>query len=118
PVYSATKAAIHNYTMALRYSLEPTQVRVLQIDPQDEPRGVRVVEIIPPAVKSNLGGSHDFGEECDVFCAAVMARVAAGELEVGFGFSESGRVAGRVQIGNMMTGLAKQMHSQQFADAE
>lgn len=56
------------HSQALRYSLEATQVRV--------------VEIVPPAVKTNLGGSHDFGEECDVFCAAVMKRVAAGELEV------------------------------------
>eukprot|EP00930_Biecheleria_cincta_P098459 TRINITY_DN90115_c0_g1_i1.p1 TRINITY_DN90115_c0_g1~~TRINITY_DN90115_c0_g1_i1.p1 ORF type:complete len:270 (-),score=63.54 TRINITY_DN90115_c0_g1_i1:250-1059(-) len=103
PVYGATKAALHSYTMALRYSLEQTCLRV--------------VEIVPPAVKSNLGGSHDFGEECDVFCAAVMERVAAGELEVGFGFSETGRLADRISNQQSMVGISKQMHVKTFADA-
>ena len=103
PVYAATKAAIHSYTMAMRYSLQDTNVRV--------------VEIIPPAVKTNLGGSHDFGEDCDEYCAATMARVAAGEPEVGYKFSDVGRQADRAALDGMMLGLANTMKVQKYPAA-
>jgi uncharacterized oxidoreductase len=82
--------------MSLRYSLSDTKVRV--------------VEIVPPAVKTNLGGSHDFGEELDVYAAATMDRVEAGEAEVGFGFSETARLADRATVEGMMENLATTMH--------
>jgi uncharacterized oxidoreductase len=96
PVYSATKAAIHSYTMGLRYSLQDTHVRV--------------VEIVPPAVKTNLGGSHAFGEDLDEYVAATMDRVQAGEPEVGFKFSETARLADRATLDGMMNQLATSMH--------
>ncbi len=40
PIYSATKAGVHAYTMALRLQLEDTNVKVF--------------EVIPPGVKTNL----------------------------------------------------------------
>lgn len=104
PVYSATKAAIHNYTMSLRYSLEDTKVRVL--------------EIVPPAVKTNLGGAHAFGEELDEYITATMDRVQAGELEVGFNFSEKARLGDRVTLDGMMQGLCAQMHVPKFSQSE
>ncbi len=44
PTYSATKAAIHSYSMALRHQLRDTSVQV--------------IEIIPPYVQTELLGAH------------------------------------------------------------
>jgi uncharacterized oxidoreductase len=104
PVYSATKAGMHNYTMGLRYSLEDTKVRVL--------------EIIPPAVKSNLGGSHDFGEDLNEYVVATMDRLEAGELEVGFNMSEKARLADRATLDDMMLSLCNNMKVQKFSQDE
>jgi uncharacterized oxidoreductase len=100
PVYSATKAAIHNYTMSLRYSLQDTNVRV--------------IEIVPPAVKSNLGGSHDFGEEMEEYIVATMDRIESGELEVGYNMSETARTADRHTLDNMMNHIATMTHTPKF----
>jgi uncharacterized oxidoreductase len=100
-VYSATKAAIHSYTMSLRYSLEDTNVRV--------------IEIVPPAVKTNLGGSHDFGEELDEYITATMDRIQAGDTEVGYKFSETARLADRAALNEMMNNMAGMMHVTKFS---
>lgn len=83
PVYSATKAALHSFSMSLRQDLARTSVQV--------------IEIVPPAVNTDLGGVglHTQGVPLDEFADAVMKRVAEGELEVGYGFSETSRRASR-----------------------
>ena len=86
PVYSATKAAMHSFTLSLRHELAGTPVEV--------------VEIVPPAVQTDLGGAglHTFGAPLDAFADAVMARIAAGETEVAYGTSEKSSRASREEL--------------------
>jgi uncharacterized oxidoreductase len=76
PVYSATKAALHSFTLSLRHQLAGT--------------GVRVIEIIPPAVNTDLGGVglHTTGAPLEPFADEVVARLAAGEAEIAYGTAE------------------------------
>ena len=87
PVYGATKAAMHSFTLSLRHELS----RATKI---------RVVEIVPPAVNTDLGGKglHTQGVPLDEFADAVMDRVSKGEDEVGYGFSEKARTASRAEL--------------------
>jgi uncharacterized oxidoreductase len=86
PIYCATKAALHSFTLSLRHQL------------RDSP--IDVVEIVPPAVNTDLGGPglHTFGVDVNEFADAVMARVAQGEREVGYAFAEESRQASREQL--------------------
>jgi uncharacterized oxidoreductase len=84
PVYSATKAALHSYTLSLRHQLKNTQVKV--------------IEVIPPAVRSNLGGSHDFGVPTDEYADSVMAQLAEGRDEVTHQFSAQASQASRAEL--------------------
>ena len=86
PVYCATKAALHSFTQSLRY--EAARL------------GVAVVEIIPPAVNTDLSGAgqHAHGEPVAAFADSVLARLAAGELEIGYGSAETRRLASREQL--------------------
>ena len=45
PIYSATKAAVHSYTQSLRFQLEDS--------------GVEVIELMPPAVRTNMTSEFD-----------------------------------------------------------
>ncbi len=66
PTYSATKAGVHSYTQALRQQLVGTSVSVL--------------ELAPPAVKTDLMGGQDFGGmPLDAFVDEVMTIIEAGD---------------------------------------
>ncbi|MDB5263218.1 MAG: family NAD(P)-dependent oxidoreductase [Adhaeribacter sp.] len=85
-VYSATKAALHSFTLSLRYQLNATSIKV--------------IEIAPPAVNTDLGGPglHTFGTPLFEFADAIMQRLAAGEEEIGYGTSEYSRNASRQEL--------------------
>lgn len=84
--YCATKAALHSFTMSLRAQLAKTTVTV--------------VEIIPPAVNTDLGGVglHNFGEPLEAYADDVMVRLERGELEFGYKSSEERRLASREEL--------------------
>jgi len=86
PTYCLTKAALHSFTLSLRHQLQET--------PLD------VVEIVPPAVNTDLGGPglHTFGVNVDAFADSVFARLDKGETEVGYETSEVRRLASRQEL--------------------
>ena len=71
PIYSATKAAVHSYTQSLRFQLEDT--------------GVEVIELMPPAVQTDM--TSEFPEEIgmittDELVKLTFAALKAGTLEI------------------------------------
>lgn len=73
PIYCATKAALHSFTMSLRHQVAGQNVAVL--------------EVIPPAVATDLGGAglHTFGAPLNEFADAIFEGLAKGDLEIGYG---------------------------------
>jgi uncharacterized oxidoreductase len=98
PVYCATKAALHSFTLSLRHQLGGTSIEV--------------IEIIPPAVNTDLGGPglHTFGEPLDEFSDAVFAGLGRGELEIAYGSALTSSRASRPELDE----ISRQMN-QRFA---
>lgn len=86
PIYSATKAAIHSFTLSLRHQLEGTNIDI--------------VEILPPAVNTDLGGIglHTFGAPLQDFADSVFHDLENGEKEIAFGDSKLRLRASRDEI--------------------
>jgi uncharacterized oxidoreductase len=89
PVYCATKAAMHSYTISLRQQMRS--------------HGVEVVEIMPPAVKTDLIHFPDDPDfkviSTDELIAAVMKALAKGKLEIRPGQANQLRVMSRLAPG-------------------
>ena len=76
PVYSACKAALHSYTMNLRLALTAT--------------AIRVVELIPPAVATEIAGPGPaHGAPIDQFADSIFPALDGTHHEVGYGPTDS-----------------------------
>ncbi|MBC7659242.1 MAG: SDR family NAD(P)-dependent oxidoreductase [Chitinophagaceae bacterium] len=75
PIYCASKAALHSFTLSLRHSLLA--------------KNIEVIEIIPPAVNTDLGGKglHDFGVPLDEFSDGIFQGLKEGRTEIAYGTS-------------------------------
>jgi uncharacterized oxidoreductase len=77
PVYCATKAAMHSFSVSLRYQLRDTSVKVF--------------EVIPPAVETELGRSEGDeepgypGVKPSAVAQATLAALAKDEFEIPVG---------------------------------
>lgn len=101
PVYCATKAAIHSFSLSLRHQLSKT--------------GIQVIEVIPPAVDTDLNpagradrNARSFGVNANEFVSAVMKELAEDMPEIGFSFTNILKNASREELDKrfqMMNGV-------------
>jgi uncharacterized oxidoreductase len=77
PVYCASKAFLRSFTLSLRHSLKST--------------GIEVIEMIPPALNTDLGGIgiHDGHPAVKDFVETVFQQLKEGKTELTFGTSET-----------------------------
>lgn len=77
PVYSATKAFFHSFTLSLRHLTKP--------------KGIEVIEIIPPALNTDLGGKgiHNYAPPVSEFIESAFEQLKQGKNEITFGFTEA-----------------------------
>jgi uncharacterized oxidoreductase len=76
-VYSATKAFFRSFTLSLRHLLKP--------------KNIEVIEMIPPALNTDLGGKgiHDGHPSVSDFVESVFQQMKDGKTELTFGTSEA-----------------------------
>jgi uncharacterized oxidoreductase len=77
PVYCATKAFLRSFTLSLRHMLKSTSIEV--------------IEMIPPALNTDLGGKgiHDGHPLVSDFIEAAFNQLKEGKTELTFGTSEA-----------------------------
>ncbi|KUJ60751.1 cytochrome C [Flavobacteriaceae bacterium CRH] len=77
PVYSATKAFFRSFTISLRHLLKS--------------KNIEVIEIIPPALNTDLGGAglHNAHPSVSDFIVSIFEQIKEGKDELTFGTSET-----------------------------
>lgn len=77
PVYSATKAFFRSFTLSLRHLLKA--------------KNIEVIEIIPPALNTDLGGVglHNAHPSVADFIVSIFDQLKQGKNELTFGISET-----------------------------
>ena len=86
PVYSATKAFFHSFTLSLRHLLKS--------------RNIEVIEVVPPALNTDLCGTgiHTEFPPVSDFIDAIFAQLADGKQQRTFAFREAMTKAGADQL--------------------
>ncbi len=91
PVYSATKAGIHAFSMALRWQLSKL--------------GIKVFEVVPPAVDTELNqegrarrGNFKVDLKPGEFVASAMNGLKNDVFEIGYGMTEGSIKASRAEL--------------------
>jgi uncharacterized oxidoreductase len=76
PVYCASKSFIHSFTLTIRHLLKK--------------KNIEVIEIVPPALNTDLGGKgkHDYAPPVSDFIDAVFEQLKEQKTEITFGFSD------------------------------
>lgn len=102
PVYSATKAALHAFSMALRHQLS----RI----------GIKVFELVPPAIDTELNpegrakrGGFKANLAPEPFVAAAMKGLESDTLEIGYGTSEGLLRASRADLDRVFSQMNSRM---------
>lgn len=87
-VYSATKAFFRSFTLSARHLLKP--------------KNIEVIELIPPALNTDLGGKglHDSAPAVSDFVQSVFEQLKEGKTEVTFGTSETRARASQEELKN------------------
>ena len=77
PVYSASKAFFHSFTLSLRHLIKADSIEV--------------IEIIPPALNTDLGGKgiHNYAPPVGEFIESVFEQLKQGKTEITFGFTDA-----------------------------
>lgn len=98
PVYCATKAALHSFTLSLRWQLKDSRVRV--------------VEVIPPAVDTDLQapGLHTFGVNVDEFADHVFNELESGSIEIAYGTAQTASQASRETLDAIYQNMNSSFH--------
>jgi uncharacterized oxidoreductase len=93
PVYSATKAFFHSFTLSLRHTLNA--------------KNIEVIEIIPPAINTDLGGKglHDFAPSVSDFIESIFEQLKEGKTELTFGMSNGMANGNREELNNIFKTL-------------